>query len=90
LLVPLAMLVRLGIKVFVLEPLTKPEKEDTTMARIKIKDLPKEEKISMEEMKKTFGGIIVICKPGITKGIIDDGTPSPLNPGITQGIIYDG
>jgi hypothetical protein len=57
------------------------------MARIKIKDLPKEQKISKEEMKKTFGGIIIVCKPGITKGIIDDGTPSPLLPGITKGII---
>jgi hypothetical protein len=28
------------------------------MARIKIKDLPKEKKINKEEMKKVFGGII--------------------------------
>jgi len=33
------------------------------MAKIKIKDLPKDQKISREEMKKTFGGIIIIYKP---------------------------
>lgn len=60
------------------------------MARIKIKDLPREQNISKEEMKKTFGGIIIICKPGITKGIVDDGIPSLLNPGITKGIVDDG
>ncbi len=29
------------------------------MARIKIKDLPKEEKISKEELKKVLGGVIL-------------------------------
>ena len=29
------------------------------MARIKIKDLPREIKISKEEMKKTFGGLSI-------------------------------
>ena len=34
------------------------------MARIKIKDLPKDRRISKEQMKKVMGGIVLYNKPG--------------------------
>jgi hypothetical protein len=33
------------------------------MARIKIKDLPRDRKISKDELKKVMGGIILIRRP---------------------------
>jgi hypothetical protein len=41
------------------------------MARIKIKDLPKDRRISKEKMKKVMGGMVVYNKPGsfdVTQG----------------------
>jgi hypothetical protein len=68
------------------------------MARIKIKDLPKDRKITKEEMKKVFGGYIDI--PGSS---LADPRPTPifsyqpLKPGFgqmgtityTSGVITD-
>ena len=47
----------------VIEPLIlikNPKKEINTMARIKIKDLPKDVKVTKEEMKTVMGGIFTI------------------------------
>ena len=60
------------------------------MARIKIKDLPRDKKISKEEMKKVMGGFNPQPEPPgrfYGAGIYN---PSPLNLGITKGIIDDG
>jgi radical SAM protein with 4Fe4S-binding SPASM domain len=48
-----------------LEPLNPniTEKGGITMARIKIKDLPKDQKITKEEMKKVFGGLLLKSTP---------------------------
>jgi hypothetical protein len=62
------------------------------MARIKIKDLPRDRKISKEEMKKILGGISsepVYLRPNIRGGIYNLFL-SPLPPGSIKGIIDDG
>jgi hypothetical protein len=59
------------------------------MARIKIKDLPKEKKITKEEMKKIMGGFNPQPEPPARfygGGIYN---PSLLQTGITKGIIVD-
>ncbi|MBI5057516.1 MAG: hypothetical protein HZB61_12960 [Nitrospirae bacterium] len=43
------------------------------MARIKIKDLPKNQKVSKEELKKIFGGLTLSYST-------QSSTLSPLNP----------
>ncbi len=50
------------------------------MARIKIRDLPKDRKISREEMKKVFGGTISINQPFSRTGYYLEGDPSPRVP----------
>ena len=48
------------------------------MARIKIKDLPKDSKVSKEEMKKVFGGLLT--QPSFTSAktrISFDPQPEP-------------
>lgn len=69
------------------------------MARIKIKDLPKDQKISREELKKVIGGLLPISSkfPGgplqlasmasSPPGGIYNPSFSPLAPGTTKGII---
>jgi hypothetical protein len=70
----------------------KPEKEDTTMARIKIKDLPRDKKITKEEMKKVMGGFNPQPEPpGIFLGLGGDPTINlwKLNQGsLSFGVRY--
>jgi len=54
------------------------------MARIKIKDLPRDRKISKEEMKKVIGGFNPQPEPPAKIYYFN---PNPLNPLITKGII---
>ncbi len=49
------------------------------MARIKIRDLPKDRKISREEMKKVFGGTISTNQPFSRTGYYLEGDPYVLN-----------
>ena len=61
------------------------------MARIKIKDLPRDKKITKEEMKRILGGISsepVYLRPNIGGGIYNLFL-SPLPPGTTKGIIIE-
>jgi hypothetical protein len=62
------------------------------MARIKIKDLPRDRKIDKKEMKKITGGGIVIEEKNpklYGGGSIYNLFLSPLPPGTTKGIIID-
>ena len=49
------------------------------MARIKIRDLPKDRKISKEEMKKVFGGTISINQPYSNSGYRLGGNPYEIS-----------
>ncbi len=49
------------------------------MARIKIRDLPKDRKISREEMKKVFGGTISINQPYSNSGYRLGGNPYEIS-----------
>ncbi len=53
------------------------------MARIKIEDLPKDMKISKEEMKKVVGGAL------LRKTVIDSGLRAPVLPVNQKGTISD-
>lgn len=44
------------------------------MGRITFKDLPREQKISPEDMRKVYGGIIIENRP---EGIIIENMPTP-------------
>jgi len=59
--------------------LKKNKKEVFTMARIKIKDLPKDMKISREEMKKLFGGAISLNHPYLHTGYYLGSDPYVIN-----------
>ena len=59
--------------------LTPKQKEVFTMARIKIRDLPKDRKISKEEMKKVFGGTISINQPYSNSGYRLGGNPYEIS-----------
>jgi len=49
------------------------------MVRIKIKDLPKDKKISREEMKKVFGGAISVNLPYPHSGYYLGSDPYVIN-----------
>jgi hypothetical protein len=59
--------------------LTPKQKEVFTMVRIKIRDLPKDRKISKEEMKKVFGGTISINQPYSHSGYRLEGNPYEIS-----------
>ena len=49
------------------------------MARIKIKDLPKDQKISRDEMKKVFGGTVSAKQPYLQSGYYLESDPYVIN-----------
>ncbi len=49
------------------------------MTRIKIKDLPKDMKVSREEMKKIFGGTISVKQPYLQTGYYLGSDPYVIN-----------
>ena len=49
------------------------------MARIKIKDLPKDQKISRDEMRKVFGGTVSANKPYLQSGYYLESDPYVIN-----------
>jgi len=49
------------------------------MVRIKIRDLPKDRKISREEMKKVFGGTIALTQPYSHSGYRLEGNPYEIS-----------
>jgi hypothetical protein len=58
------------------------------MARIKIKDLPKDKKISKAEMKKVMGGFNMQPEPP-GRFLVYGGDPTATNP-INQGFLFLG
>jgi len=55
------------------------KKEVFTMARIKIKDLAKDQKISRDEMKKVFGGTVSAKQPYLQSGYYLESDPYVIN-----------
>ena len=49
------------------------------MARIKIKDLPKDQKISRDEMRKLFGGTVSANQPYLQSGYYLESDPYVIN-----------
>ena len=55
------------------------KKEVFTMTRIKIKDLPKDQKISRDEMRKVFGGTASAKQPYLQSGYYLESDPFVIN-----------
>lgn len=49
------------------------------MARIKIKDLPRNQKISRDDMKRVFGGTVSAKQPYLESGYYLEGDPYVIN-----------
>jgi hypothetical protein len=49
------------------------------MARIKIKDLPKDQKISRDEMRRLFGGTVSAKQPYLQSGYYLESDPYVIN-----------
>ena len=58
------------------------------MARIKIKDLPKDQKITKEEMKKVVGGIM-LHRNTSTTGFEDPLTAKSISLGVSSKLTKD-